>query len=392
MHITDAQRQLLKTLWFDGPLSRSDLSRLLAITPNAAGGIAAQLQQLGLVSEMTAETAALRGRPKTPLQIEGRRQSIVGLAVSPGRVEACRFGFAGHPLDRPHVKTLTAGASPLAAAARLLPAVLHPRTLLIALTVPGLVDQKSGNIMLSSAFPDAKSHSVLPVLKAAAGIPLIVGNNLHAAAAGWTLSHRRPFTDDSLLVNIADGQIGAAILINGKPNRGCILGANELGHTRLPMAAPSCYCGGRGCIERIFSSGFLAGKSRGASKGILEARLRANAPGDRRLGIAVSSLAMVLSNAINFLRPANVIIATPFAEYRHFISGLTADIRRGLLPHIGSRVEISVWNRCISGSAHLAAWLGIAGIVLPGWSDYEAQPEHQDRHSTPRLQIAPADE
>ncbi len=378
MHLTAAQRQILETLWYDGPISRSDLSNRLNMTPNAIGNIAAQLRLLGFVSEMPAEVVS-RGRPKIPLRIDGRGPIIVGLSVGTRRVEACRVNLRGDLLSEPVVRHFAAGKSPLVAAARLLTADIRHRGALIALSVPGLVDQATGKILLSSAFPDARAHTVMPVIQAAGGIPLIVGNDLHAAAANWTLSHRNPAIDDVLLANIADGQIGAAMLINGKPNRGCILGANELGHTRLPIAAPPCYCGGKGCIERIFSSQYLADGRGESTHGLLARRLEANARTDRRLQCAMSSLALVLSNAVNFMRPARLVIATPFADCQPFIKQIAKDVRQRLLTHIASRMQIQIWNQQITGSAHMAAWLGIAGIVLPGWNAYEAQLADTDR-------------
>ncbi|NNM85262.1 MAG: ROK family transcriptional regulator [Phycisphaerales bacterium] len=373
MRMTATQRQMLETLWYDGPLSRSELCERMGVTANATGEIALRLQQLGFVEELPAEIIP-RGRPKTPLQIDARRQKIIGLSVSPHQVEACRIGFGGDLLDEPLVKKLADGQSPLSVAAKLLPKVLHPRTILIAMSVPGLIDQVTGQIVLSSAFSQTRTLSLKPIFDAAAGIPLVVGNDLHAAAAHWALSHRGLASEDVLLVNLADGQIGAAMLINGRPNRGCILGANELGHTKLPINAPPCYCGGHGCLERIFSSQFLQSHTHQESSGLLAKRLTAYAQDDATLQTAVQALALALSNAVNFVRPSRLVIATSFAACETFMQDLRHQIQTNLLAQIASRVDIQTWDQRITGSAHLAAWLGIAGIILPGWSDYEAEP------------------
>ena len=96
---------------------------------------------------------------------------------------------------------------------------------------------------------------------------MILENNMHALAAWWSLIHQADIDEDVLLVSIGDGQMGAALLIEGKPNRGCAIGANELGHMRFFVDTEICYCGHPGCLERVCSTEFL--RRRGVSSGTL---------------------------------------------------------------------------------------------------------------------------
>ena len=96
-----------------------------------------------------------------------------------------------------------------------------------------------------------------PLYEMAGDRPLVLENNMHALAAWWLLMHQAESDEDVLLVSIMDGQMGAALLIDGRPNRGCATGANEIGHMRFFVDTETCYCGHPGCLERVVSTEFM---------------------------------------------------------------------------------------------------------------------------------------
>ena len=210
---------------------------------------------------------------------------MIGLALMPGRTDVCQLGLVGTVLERVVAKQCADTSKLIPTAASLLEKHRDSRTLGIGVSVTGFVDQQSHFLLFSSAMKGGPAADLSPIFDAADGVPVVLENDMHALAARWLLTHRADHQQDVLLVWIDDGRLGAAILVNGRPNRGCATGGNELGHTRFFVETERCFCGQVGCVERIVSSPFLAMRDRNGKKSStpsasLERAGRA-VPGDR---------------------------------------------------------------------------------------------------------------
>src|SRR5436305_14946790 len=110
------QREIVRTLWEQGRLSRWELHERTGLTPNNVGNVAEALLRIGVLREGTAEPSGA-GRPRVPLEIDPSRRHVVGLAIGPGRVEACRVGLRGHPIGVPVPKVVDEPAKVIPTAA-----------------------------------------------------------------------------------------------------------------------------------------------------------------------------------------------------------------------------------------------------------------------------------
>src|SRR5581483_7013557 len=133
------QRQLVRTLWEQGRLSRWQLHERTGLTPNGVGAVAEGLLETGLLRECAREAAGA-GRPRTPLEIDPARRNAVGLAIAPGRVEACRVGLRGQPIGRNHSTAVRSATSMVSTAARTLKGAIDRETLAVGVSVTGFVD------------------------------------------------------------------------------------------------------------------------------------------------------------------------------------------------------------------------------------------------------------
>src|SRR5438552_2949778 len=260
------QQEILRLLWSTGRMSRWELHRQTGVNPNAVGVDVAALLSEGFIRECQSEAAG-PGRPRIPLEIDPTVRHVVGVAVSPGKVEAGRLSLRGNVLGRPLSRTTTDPAKTISSALALLRESINDRTLAVGLSVTGFVDPSQKAILISSSFAGAGTPSLEPLYDAAGDLPLILENNMHALAAWWMMVHQAETDEDVLLVSMGDGQMGAALLVEGRPNRGCAIGANELGHMRFMLDTEVCYCGHPGCLERICSTEFL--RRRGVTSGRL---------------------------------------------------------------------------------------------------------------------------
>ena len=368
--ITSREKLLTQTLWFDGPLSRSELHERMGLTPNGVGELAKSLISQGMLCESISATPAAPGRPRVPLDIDGRRRDVVGIAISPGMVGSVRLGLRGNPLGAPVVKPIGRGDKPLTIAKSMLKSQLRPSTLGIGISVTGFVDVPARRVLLSSSFPDDATADLSPLLEAAGDVPVLIDNDMHAAAARWMLEHRSPPDRDVLLVGIGDGRVGAATLIGGKPNAGCVIGANELGHMRFGIDTDRCYCGQVGCAERLFSTAQLRRLDPATDSLEDRAARYAGADTDVALETVVGYLASTVANAVNFLRPHQVVLAGgSLFHHGPFANLLLREVRSKLLAALVDRVRFDLWDRLFEGDgAPTAGWLALAGLICRDWT------------------------
>ena len=363
-YVTDPERVFLALLRDRGPLSRGEIHRALNRRPNTVGDAVAQMIDKRLIREGTPQSSGI-GRPSTPLEIDPEGRSVMGLALREGYVGLCRLNLLGQPLEAVLDRQVGSHESLLDIAQTALTEQLTANDIAIGLSSPGFVDPQARTILQSSATPATPSISLDPIYAAAGHRPVVLENDMHALAAHWTLTHALNQDEDLLLVNMADGAIGAALLVAGKPNRGCVVGGNELGHVRLPVETDVCFCGHTGCLERICSSAQwtrLDGRP-----GDLSQQARALDPQDAALRTVIDQLGLGLANAINFIRPNRLVLAGPLAQIDGFTQTLICVVRGHLLGPLVSRVAIETWGNPPGSIAQVAGWLALASLYSPNW-------------------------
>ena len=368
------QRDIVQRLWEKGRLSRWELHEQTGYTPNNVGTLAESLLNIGVIREGVSEPSGA-GRPRVPLEIDPTRRHVAGVAIAPGRIEVGLVGLKGHPIGLSVTKSIDDPAKVISAAATQLKKTITEETLAIGLSLTGFVDATEHTVLFSSAFPGKGHASLAPIYEAAGALPVILENDMHAMAARWLLTHRAG-GQDVLLVLVEDGRLGAAMLIDGRPNRGCATGGNELGHSRFLIDSERCYCGHTGCLERIVSTDFYrrqltATNGRNTVTDDTLFGAAAKFTGDfstqRALESVVNYLACGLANAVNFVRPHRLVLVSSLTRFNSFNDALVRKLRGSILVELADRVKIDFWDEPAAGSAETAAWLGLADLFFGGW-------------------------
>ena len=370
------EREVLQSLWRHGPLSRWELHERTGLTPNRVGTLAEGMIREGLVRECAPE-AARAGRPRVPLEIDPSARHLLGLAIAPGGLAVCRLGLSGVIIEQLPTPAVTNPADLINVAAAVLDKATDARTLGIGVTFTGYLDPVQRTLLLSSAMPGLHGVDLAPLYDAAGTLPVVLGNDMHALAARWLLTHRAEQEQDVLLVWFTDGRFGSAILIDGRPNRGCLTGGNELGHTRHFVDTAPCFCGQSGCLERIVSTDFLQRQDRlrpdddgpaGLSALTLPERVArfGNAP-DPSLDTMLDYLCCSLSNAVNYVRPHRLVLVSTLIRHAAFANALATRTRTMLLPEMADIVRLDVWDHPATEAAENAAWLANAELFWAGW-------------------------
>lgn len=319
-----------------------------------------ELLKHGLVRQGAARSAGA-GRPQVPLTLNGTAsgRTILGVAVRAGRdgepdaVHARPVGLLGRASGR----AWSGPAGP--DAVRAIAGLRDARTLGVSVALPGLLD-------------DTQEPDALPGLFASIGdLPMVLDNDNHALAARWLLQQPTDAAaQDTLIVRLGDGRLGASLLVDGRPNRGAIRGGNELGHTRLPIVTDPCVCGHAGCLERVASTAFL--HRRGASRVRTFAELASAFPGgepgdDRAIAAVLDALALGVGNALQLLRPHRLVVVSEFTRFAGFRDAWFERLRSQLFPELRERVAFECWDQPLSSPAESAAHLGLAALFDARW-------------------------
>ncbi len=300
-----------------------------------------------------------------PLEIDPSRRFVLGVAIRPGRVEVSKLNLLGKQVEEPQNRQISDAGRIIRTARDLMRDHLTSSTLCVGLATPGFVDPHSHSILLSSAWPGQGEVSMQPIFETAGTVPYLLENDMHALAARWMLTHRAEQTEDALLVYFDEGQLGSALLVQGRPNRGCVTAANELGHTRFPVETERCYCGKIGCLERIFSTDFLS--RQGKKKGTLRERAADYNHTDEAMSRVIELLAMGISNAVNFTRVNRLVLVSDLNGHQTFADAVVDSVRGQMLAELASRVSIDVWDQPATQSAENAGWLALASLYCDGW-------------------------
>jgi predicted NBD/HSP70 family sugar kinase len=362
--LDDREREIVRILWNQGRLNRWELHKRSGQTPNGVGNVVSRLLERGLLRECRAEPSN-GGRPRIPLELDPQRLHVVGVLIAQRAVEVCRLNLYGHLVGKEVRREVVRSQQMIVTAAKLLEKMVDSQTIGIALGAAGLIDADSHEILMSSAIPDQRAISLQPIYEAAGKHSIVLANDMQALAVRWMLTHRAEISQDVLLVGFVDGSMGAAMLIEGRPNRGCVMACNELGHTRLPVETDRCYCGQTGCLEVICSTSFLHRHGLPREMSLQSALISGNPiPGlDKMLEL----LATGIANSVNFVRPHRLVLVSNLVRHETFSGPLIRQIRGMLLSELADRVRIDLWDQPAFQSAETAGWAALASLYTDAW-------------------------
>jgi predicted NBD/HSP70 family sugar kinase len=298
----DIRRQnrsiLLSKLFFDGPLSRLELSQLTGLSSATVSTVTAELIDDRLIVE-AGQVESGGGRPRVLLRVDPGYGYVVGVDVGETGVTVELFDIALQRLasvvgpvasHRPDPKTVVAEivggiAGVLARHAEVVAgntdgadksdeSTLDRRPVEVrdivgvGVGVPGIVAEGLAAHELSGSAPTSTSRAAagrtslvhaptigwegvaLADMLAEAGVtaPIFVGNGAktQARAEMWFGAARGA---RHAIVALVGSGVGAAVISDGVPYQGTTSSAGEWGHTTLVYGGRQCRCGAYGCLE-----------------------------------------------------------------------------------------------------------------------------------------------
>jgi glucokinase len=172
------------------------------------------------------------------------------------------------------------------------------RTDLIAVGVgvPGRVDPQRGHVTLAVNL-GWTDLALKDGLEAAIGRPVVIENDVRAAAIGLHQRGVSGAADDLAYLAVGTG-IAAGVILDGRLHRGARGLAGEIGHAIVDPDGPRCACGQRGCLEALVSGPSIARRANATSPQEVYA---AAVAGDVDAGVLVDDVGRLLAWAIHTL-------------------------------------------------------------------------------------------
>ena len=349
--IRDINRQIvLNYVREREPISRAEIARATDLQRSTVSAIVEVLHAEGLVEEI-GEGESTGGRRPTLLKLRASEAVAVGVAVTPTVTIVAASTLAGRIVAREQFPTdpdwQQTQARIVASINKLRDA--HPTLEAIGVSVPGLVDRESGQVL---NVPFFKWHD-LPVekeLSAATGLEVTVENDANAAALAELWFGRSEISQvrDFIMILVGEG-IGTGMIFDGQIYRGQHGAAGEFGHMIIGTGAPiACSCGNYDCWEAFASERAALARynalrqtspSVGATEddfnALLEAALIGEGAAREALLQTVQFLGVGVSNLVVGFSPRAVVISGSIVRAWPLIAQILQDsvqrsVRRGL--------------------------------------------------------------
>jgi predicted NBD/HSP70 family sugar kinase len=372
-------------------LTRAQVAAATGLTKASVSSLVLDLLEAGLIREIGLNPQGERGRPGVGVELNPAR-AVMGMEINVDYIAAGLTDLSGTLLLQqtrernnrnsaagPVVASLAALAAELRAAAE----AQGIQVLGGGLAVPGLVDDRTGTVIMA---PNLGWNSeTLDLGSLLPGVPLgtTLFNEANAAALA-ELRYRPAGAADFVFVSGEVG-VGGGLVIGSELFTGPDGHAGELGHMVVHPEGTGCSCGGTGCLETvagqdaIFAAAGVIGDSRasgevalpgsageppGTSKSESLARLLAAlAAGDEDAATAVARagryLGVAVASTARLLNISSVVLGGHFATLAEW---LRPALTESLATYAPGKVPPD--NISLSAVGEAGALLGAAGSVV----------------------------
>ncbi|HEX3588329.1 MAG TPA: ROK family transcriptional regulator [Pseudonocardiaceae bacterium] len=248
---------LLSKLFFDGPLSRHELSGLTGLSAATVSNVTGELIEEHLVVEAGLIDSD-GGRPRVLLRVDPHYGHVVGVDVGETgvKVELFDLGMTAlatveHPLPPglPEPATVVAQIASGLREVMTKTGVDEAAIIGVGIGVPGTVEQAADGVLVHA---QTIGWDAVPLdrLLVASGItlPLFVDNGAKTLGQAEMWFGAGKGAGHAVIVLIGSG-VGAAVIADGSTYRGATSSAGEWGHTVISYGGRACRCGSKGCLE-----------------------------------------------------------------------------------------------------------------------------------------------
>ncbi|GAA1023069.1 sugar kinase [Acrocarpospora pleiomorpha] len=353
---------LLRTLYFDGPASRHELTGLTGLSAATISTMTGDLLADNIIVE-AGQVDSDGGRPRVLLRVNPAYGYVIGVDVAETHVrvelfdlemtEKARVDYSLRPSHHDIelvTRRILAGIDVVLADG----GVPADRVLGVGIGVPGIVERGPDTLIHAKTFGwDGVPLGAL--MRAGTSLPVFIDNGAKTMGQAELWFGAGRGAAQAVIVLIGSG-VGATVVADGVVMRGASNSAGEWGHTKIALEGRHCRCGGRGCLEAyIGAEGILdrAGVPTRTS-GWQEALGRVLETRSPVVEETVAYLGMGLANLINLLNPERILIGG--------WAGLM--IGRDLLPGIRAAARANSLTQPYNATSIVLGELGPDAVAL----------------------------
>lgn len=261
---TGHKKHILRAIYFNGPLSNSELSQLIKLSTPKINSLLVELIEDGLVKELGRGDSSGGRRPNIYGLVEDGF-FVVGITININRTIISIFNSNNQEVSGPHY-------FPIKMQPKLeifhkvnekleqvvMESIIAREKILVAgIELPGLINQKQG--INKTYFPEVSN--LYEELRNIFGIPVYFNHDAKVrtfAEQHFGLAKNKK----NVLMLQADWGLGLGIIINGKLYTGRSGFSGEFGHLPIADNGVLCSCGKQGCLETIVSANAIARMAR----------------------------------------------------------------------------------------------------------------------------------
>lgn len=328
--------------------SRAQIAKFLGLSRTAVSMAVKKLIAAHLVSELETEKSG-RGRPGTPLVLDGSYWHAIGSAYSSGLWSFQVVNLNGEPIFTHHeeiesteqnetVQALLRGLEFIQSN------VDKPLLPGFGIGSPGLIDPKSGTIFRADDLGWTDPLPLKQLIEEATGKKAYVINRYRANGVAELTFGKHDLTKNIVYLGVGTGIAGSVYL------EGELLNSTKyrFGHMVIDPRGPLCRCGQRGCLQAMASTSallscaqakmnkdpeFLAAYANQplTTKLLIDLAERGDPHAQSCLAHIASVLGIAISTLANVIAPDEVVIGGPIGDASTY---LVDETRKAVYQHL----------------------------------------------------------
>ena len=252
------RRVIIEAIRLHGELTRAELARLTALTPQTVSNIVAELEQAELLASRQPRKQG-RGQPAIPVALNPASAFSIGIHLDHQTLLIVLVDLTGEIhfrrlmlVQKPEPDATLARIAQLLAEIKAQLGVRWQKVLGIGVVMPGPFGVEGISSVGPTTLHGWEQVNIEARLAEMSGVPVTLENDATVAAIGERFHGVARQLNSFIYLYIGTG-LGAGIIMDGHVYSGHAHNAGEIGHVVVDPGGRACYCGNQGCLERYVS-------------------------------------------------------------------------------------------------------------------------------------------